>query len=801
MTHISVRQNDRLMAASMNRLSTGLRINSAREDAAGMAIANKLSFQLVGVQRASDNSQHGVSLIQTAEGALNEVHAMLQRMRELAVQAANDTNVEADRMAIQREINDLTDEITALSARSEFNTIKLLNGEAARVATSWVTNLINDDPLLSRVLATPLFVSENTPAGTLRYTITAASQHARIAGEAINGTDWTVAANIDGNIRINGINIEVRATDSMNDIWQKIVGTSDYAGVIPARDFDGTGTVISVTSIRTGSHERVELGGNADIWNLFGIYLPPDSYAFTYSSAVAGDPIELGFNRIPTINPAFNPDLPRGGANQPYLDIFYNIATNAFYEDAAFTTPITDTIPDSSTPIGFSGVITINGWPLEVEDWMTERDVFNMIFDAGNVNRNVHLNYGVASFEVRDTGAGWSIYPGRYNESGVWIPGGTLELTADSQVLNVNGDPVPNVDLWGTIFPGLSVTLVHEDAPGGTPSPSANRDSITSHGTDVQISNVRLYDRNGVLNADFNRALAVTTSGNHVSVTSAQGHTIRLNLHTPTSYRNQTFAQTTGALAGTVPAALLAGEAAWPPGGVTVNGIEVDIEAAMAAGAGGAAGIINGQLAAGGSPLTVAFDATYNTWAISHPTDPDYPILLGGTTAIWQAIGTPLNIMSAPTTLELDMELRIEEFGGLRIQIGPNYNMNMDIQIPRINAETLGLVEYRAGTMVRLLEYTTQEGAQRAIQLTDDAIQQISRVRARLGAYQNRLEHTIANLDNAAVNTEHARSRVQDTDMAREMTLLSKRQVMYQAGLAILGQANQRPQMILQLLQ
>jgi len=149
----------------------------------------------------------------------------------------------------------------------------------------------------------------------------------------------------------------------------------------------------------------------------------------------------------------------------------------------------------------------------------------------------------------------------------------------------------------------------------------------------------------------------------------------------------------------------------------------------------------------------------------------------------------------------VDMQLRIEEFGGLRIQIGPSYNMSMDIQIPRVSAETLGLAEFRSGEMVRLLHFTTQEGAARAIDQLDNAIAKTSRIRARLGAYQNRLEHTVRNLDNASLNTESARSRVQDADIAREMTLYSKRQVMYQAGIAILGQANQRPQMILSLLQ
>jgi flagellin len=148
----------------------------------------------------------------------------------------------------------------------------------------------------------------------------------------------------------------------------------------------------------------------------------------------------------------------------------------------------------------------------------------------------------------------------------------------------------------------------------------------------------------------------------------------------------------------------------------------------------------------------------------------------------------------------IDLEMRIEDFGGLRIQIGPNYNMAMFIQIPRVNAETLGLVHFQVNNMVRLLDLETREGADTAIGQMDDAIRRLSEIRSRLGSQQNRLEHTIRSLDNTTVNTENARSRIQDTDMAREATNMTKRNVLLQAGISILGQANQRPQMILQLL-
>jgi len=116
-------------AKSMEKLSSGFRINRAGDDAAGLAISEKMRGQIRGLTMASKNAQDGISLIQTAEGALNETHAILQRMRELAVQSANDTNVETDRLEIQKEINQLTSEINRIGNTTEFNTQKLLNGE------------------------------------------------------------------------------------------------------------------------------------------------------------------------------------------------------------------------------------------------------------------------------------------------------------------------------------------------------------------------------------------------------------------------------------------------------------------------------------------------------------------------------------------------------------------------------------------------------------------------------------------------------------------------------------------------
>ena len=115
-------------AKSTEKLSSGYKINRAADDAAGLAISEKMRSQIRGLDRASTNAQDGISVVQTAEGALNEVHSMLQRMNELATQAANDTNTSKDRSQIQLEINQLTSEINRVRSTTQFNTMNLLSG-------------------------------------------------------------------------------------------------------------------------------------------------------------------------------------------------------------------------------------------------------------------------------------------------------------------------------------------------------------------------------------------------------------------------------------------------------------------------------------------------------------------------------------------------------------------------------------------------------------------------------------------------------------------------------------------------
>ena len=140
--HRNMNVNNTAAGKSMEKLSSGLRINRAGDDAAGLAISEKMRGQIRGLTQASRNSADGISMIQTAEGALNETTNILQRMRELAVQASNDTNTSSDRNEIQKEIDALTEEVDRIANNTEFNTQKLLNGNKSGVGGDVVNEAV-----------------------------------------------------------------------------------------------------------------------------------------------------------------------------------------------------------------------------------------------------------------------------------------------------------------------------------------------------------------------------------------------------------------------------------------------------------------------------------------------------------------------------------------------------------------------------------------------------------------------------------------------------------------------------------
>jgi flagellin len=250
---------------SMEKLSSGFRINRAGDDAAGLAISEKMRAQIRGLNQASRNSQDGISMIQTAEGALSETHAILQRMRELAVQSANDTNVTTDRSEIQKEINQLSSEINRIGNTTEFNTQKLLKGDGSVAIDK--SNLFTDTALAggktsnvqAQVIAT--FVGGSTAADGSTFSVTLNGRQLDVnISQVVAGSEGT--SNLDSDsidlAIASGVTTATGVASLVNDALNQIIlNNSDLAG-----NYTATITNNEITIAATSSGDFAGAQGN-----------------------------------------------------------------------------------------------------------------------------------------------------------------------------------------------------------------------------------------------------------------------------------------------------------------------------------------------------------------------------------------------------------------------------------------------------------------------------------------------------------------------------------------------------------
>lgn len=471
-SHHSLEKTNNQLDKTLQRLSTGLRINRAADDAAGLAIANKMQTQVRGLKVASRNSLDGVSLVQTAEGALNEVQAMLQRMRELSIQAANGTLAPEDRQAIQNEVGQLKEEITKTAELTEFNKIKLLNGQIDRRSFSDKENV-----------AKAVFVSDTVLPSNYSLKIEEFGSQAITTGKGTFFTDDKIQE--AGRLNINGEEIEIHAEDTSDQVFAKLRELCERVDI----DINKDGDNLKLQTQATGSDQKIEIkSSNTTLLQKLGL----------------------------------------------------------------------DTVEE-----------------VKAED--------------------------------------------------------------------------------------AKITLVYKD--------DTNKDG-------------------------FEKTATVTTRGNRVEITDKNNQRIYVDLQYT---KNK-------------------------------EGNLIDKE---------------------GKEVTLGGD-------------------------------------------DKNIVITVSKAGPLQLHVGPNEDMQVEIQIQSLTAEALGLDR---------VNMRTAAGASKSIGILDNAINEISALRSKLGAYQNRLEHTINNLDVTGENTTAALSRIQDADMAMEMSEFTQKSILSQAGVAMLAQANQRPQAILQLLQ
>jgi flagellin len=773
------------LATSIERLSSGLRINHAADDASGLAISEKLRGQITGLQRASMNAQDGISMLQTAEGALEEVSSMLQRMRELAVQASNGVYTSNDRIEIQKEVEQLKDEIDRISSATEFNTKKLLNGDGTALwsaSSSKIEAIIRDE------------VAEGN------YKI---NLETKPGSNQIFKTDIMTLA--EGSIAS-------EIVDGTND--------SNVATVTDASQLASTGT--SYYTVTVGDIDDTMLG-SASV-TLTGSYLQTGS-SFSITSTQAN-----------TTNST------RSG----YIEVMFddNIsATGSYKAQIRFIDALTGTVSDWTevdvTANGSVVVITGSDTTALVDsaggtlgfDLTLDLGVNGKIQDGDKVLISFTGAHSVPAGSVAASGGGSiQISGGPTNQSGP-----TINFTA-AESLTVHNNNDNFVDTNGVTVYYASINAATGNIDLGNMTINFKEASNDKTPTPTGLTDLGDFDLkvNGA-----GEAAATTTKLKDIAVfTDSDGNNLFDNKQELTIWGNgtsttiyleadDTIADFEQKLTDAIVNGLGMGSSnnnvnshlvdyvslANPNGGIqAVEGTFI-IQTALTGEQGqlafsGDEDLINGlslnqiQAATNNTTKVTVVDAHSGELIGTDETGNDrvYGIIDGveivldsraGVVETWDSAKDQVVFTTNPNSAKENLYLHIVD-NSTDLQIGANSGQTLAVSIPQLDVTGLGLDNI---TMV------SQELAQAAIPDIDAAISQVVSVRATIGAQVNRLEHTIANLDTAEENMTAAESRIRDLDMAEEMSTFTRYQMLAQAGISMLAQANQIPQMAMQLLQ
>nr|WP_282433697.1 flagellin [Desulfosporosinus hippei] len=653
-TYRQMSTNTANSSKSLEKLSSGLRINKAGDDAAGLAISEKMRGQIRGLDQAARNSQDGISMIQTAEGALSETHSILQRMKELATQSANDTNTTSDRSEIQKEMNQLTSEINRIGNTTEFNTQKLLNGGGEKITADLKTitrgGIAGDTAAFAEVTGSTaevngvytltvddtdtLAAGSTVVVGGETFTAVSGAADASLGQFSIDGTPDTA-----GTATSQAASLAAAINENKN-LHERFGNVSAAAGVITLTEADGEATGVALTSSVVGAGTLTDAQTTASVKEIQGKY----TFNLDKAFSVVGDSLQIAGQTLTAV-----------AANASPASGQFNISAD----------------PEAQA---------------------------KEIAAAINANTNAAL-------------------------------GGRFEATVKDNTITLTerATKATGVDLIDTnVVDGLATASAGKYNIGFV-SPIADGGRITVDGVDIAVtsdsSDAGLADGTAML-AGSTLTEQVTRLANAVNSNSALNQK-----YTATVTGDKlTLTQKTGQESLTEPT-------------VTTNSTSKD-----------------------------GFQATFQ---------------VGANTA--QSMTVEVNDMRSEA-----LNISGTEAGATITASNGN------------KAVLKATKEVTDGTSNTTTEYaldvSSHEKATAAISVLDDAIQNVSAERSKLGAYQNRLEHTISNLGTSSENLTAAESRIRDVDMAKEMMQFQKNNILTQAAQAMMAQANQQPQGVLQLL-
>ena len=721
-------QND--LQTSLQRLSSGLRINSAKDDAAGLAISDRFTSQIRGLGQASRNANDAISLAQTAEGALSESGNILQRIRELSVQSANSTNSASDRLSLQSEVNQLVSELDRIASTTSFNGLKLLDGS---------------------------FTAQTFQVGaeanqTINVTVAGATADTL-------GINKISTSDVDAGNDINGIQNATNsglAATTTSVLSSASTTSGDLAtAVIAAQTFsvtDAAGTVVTYDAlVDDGSAEIITgVGGLAGV---------------TSATATGVTTLELEFVGTSLVDD--------GGAGQDG-QITFDLNGQAITVVANGT----GTLDDDATAAAVATAINANG----------------TLATAG-------VTAEVTGTSVTISGVAVDLELDTYAFTDDSTTSSAEVLTADTVAIDTGGpdDSIRKLsEVEILLDTGSSITSTLAGGASGLLNITAGGDAATLTG----LGNADISGGNNVaaqtitINGEAAVDLAILADSDAETI-AAQIN--QLSDQTGVSATANTTATISNLSTDGVVSFELNGEA------ISANVTTTDLGTLAAA--------INDESGKTGITAIISLDGA--SIDLEHNTGEDISIKDFDSSAAVDGAGeTTVSLdvtggVGSATTIEsggANAANRDSTVVGGEIEFkstGGYFSVSSDLTELTSGLFTGSADQLQASenNSVSSIDISTVDGASAAIDIADGALAAVNSIRAELGAVQNRFESTISNLATSIENLSAARSRIQDTDFASETANLTRTQILQQAGVAMLSQANSLPQLVLSLLQ
>jgi flagellin len=688
------------LQTSLQRLSSGLRINSAKDDAAGLSISERMSSQINGLDQATRNANDGISLAQTAEGGLNDITTSLQRLRTLAVQSANASNTDVDRDAIQTEAKQLTAEIDRIATQTNFNGINLLDG-------GFKTQEFQIGANANQTISVSMGNARSSRLG-VTDTTSLSSKQAYLSSAGATADSVSLK---NGDLIINGVSINaaVVADDAASASNKEMSAIAKAAAINKASSQTGVTATVNANTARG-----------------------------------------VGMSVSPVA----------GGANLLINGV--TVTTSTAANNSATRQAVVDAINAVS---GRTGVVAKD----------TGNDSEGVVLTAQD-GRNIDVSSDVASAY---TGVKSGFFIGSYTLSSTQ----SIDVQEGAGNISHAGFSAGNYDPQRAYVTNVSTNDRGTDVDGNATA----RTAAFSAG-DFKINGV-------LIGASLAKDDAASSNNNAASGIAKAAAINRLSSFTGvTASANATNVR---GVSGGMTSADTSGQLA-------INGVVTDtitttgVSAAIAR-----QNTVTAINAISSQTGVVAIDSGTKTYGVKLVAEDGRNIVVSndgaGLTATAIGLGSIQESYYGSVTLSSGNAFTIDAGINNTIDtaVGSTPTAN-GLDHLGVGAGTYGGT--RTGQTLNDMDLSSAEGATAALSAIDNAIGTVNTQRANLGAVQNRFTSTISNLGSSSDNLTSARSRIQDADFAMETAKLTRNQILQQAGVAMLGQANQLPQQVLSLL-